>query len=29
MHEDHSFIVLEGEATFHFDHEGNTHVLKP
>jgi len=29
VHEDHSFIVLEGEATFHFDGEDNTRVLKP
>jgi mannose-6-phosphate isomerase-like protein (cupin superfamily) len=29
VHEEHSFIVLEGEATFHLDGEGNTRVLKP
>jgi len=29
VHEDHSFIVLEGEATFHFDGEDNIRVLKP
>jgi mannose-6-phosphate isomerase-like protein (cupin superfamily) len=29
VHEDHSFIVLEGEATFHFDGEDNARVLKP
>ena len=29
VYEDHSFIVLEGEATFHFDGEDNTRVLKP
>ena len=29
VHEDHSFIVLEGEATFHFDGADNTRVLKP
>ena len=27
VHEDHSFIVLEGEATFHFDSEDNARVL--
>lgn len=27
--EDHSFIVLEGEATFHFDGEDNARVVKP
>jgi mannose-6-phosphate isomerase-like protein (cupin superfamily) len=29
VHEDHSFIVLEGEASFHLDDEDNVHVLKP
>ena len=29
VHEDHSFIVLEGEATFHFDGEDNVRLLKP
>jgi mannose-6-phosphate isomerase-like protein (cupin superfamily) len=29
VHEDHSFIVLEGEATFHFDGEDTTRVVKP
>ena len=29
VHEDHSFIVLEGEATFHFDGTDNARVLKP
>jgi mannose-6-phosphate isomerase-like protein (cupin superfamily) len=29
VHDDHSFIVLEGEATFHFDGEDNARVLKP
>jgi mannose-6-phosphate isomerase-like protein (cupin superfamily) len=29
VHEDHSFIVLEGEATFHFDREESPRVLKP
>jgi uncharacterized cupin superfamily protein len=29
VYEDHSFIVLEGEATFHFDDDANTRVLKP
>jgi mannose-6-phosphate isomerase-like protein (cupin superfamily) len=28
-HEDHSFIVLEGEATFHIETEGNTKVVHP
>lgn len=28
-HEDHSFIVLEGEATFHLDTEDNVRVVKP
>ena len=28
VHEDHSFIVLEGEATFHFDDDETTRVLK-
>jgi quercetin dioxygenase-like cupin family protein len=26
-HEDHSFIVLEGEATFHIETDGNAHVV--
>jgi mannose-6-phosphate isomerase-like protein (cupin superfamily) len=29
VYEDHSFIVLEGEATFHFDGEESARVLKP
>ena len=29
VREDHSFIVLEGEATFHLDDEDNVRVLKP
>jgi len=29
VHEDHSFIVLEGEATFHFGDDDNTRVVKP
>ncbi|MBV8087355.1 MAG: cupin domain-containing protein [Chloroflexi bacterium] len=29
VHEDHSFIVLEGEATFHIDTEDNVRVLRP
>jgi mannose-6-phosphate isomerase-like protein (cupin superfamily) len=29
VHDDHSFIVLEGEATFHFEGEDNACVLKP
>jgi len=29
VHEDHSFIVLEGEAMFHFDGEEDARVLKP
>ena len=28
-HEDHSFVVLEGEATFHLDTEDNVRVLTP
>jgi mannose-6-phosphate isomerase-like protein (cupin superfamily) len=28
VHEDHSFIVLEGEAMFHFDDDDNTRVVK-
>jgi mannose-6-phosphate isomerase-like protein (cupin superfamily) len=28
-HEDHSFIVLEGQATFHLDSEDNVRLLKP
>ncbi|MDE3074955.1 MAG: cupin domain-containing protein [Chloroflexota bacterium] len=29
MREDHSFIVLEGEATFHLDSDEHVRVLKP
>lgn len=29
VHEDHSFIVLEGEATFHFDDDDHIRVVKP
>ena len=29
VHEDHSFIVLEGEATFHLDTEDNVRVVRP
>jgi mannose-6-phosphate isomerase-like protein (cupin superfamily) len=29
VYEDHSFIVLEGEATFHLDDENDARVLKP
>ena len=29
VHEDHSFIVLEGEATFHFEGADSARVLKP
>jgi mannose-6-phosphate isomerase-like protein (cupin superfamily) len=29
VYEDHSFIVLEGEATFHFDGEDNVRILRP
>jgi mannose-6-phosphate isomerase-like protein (cupin superfamily) len=29
VHEDHTFIVLEGEATFHIDSEDNVRVLRP
>jgi len=29
VHEDHSFIVLEGQATFHIDTEDNVRVLRP
>ncbi len=29
VHEDHTFIVLEGEATFHIETDDNTHVCGP